>query len=53
MSDQMTRTLEIMNEKGLHARASAKFVMWSRAMTRRQGWKRMGWMPRVTASWGF
>ncbi len=26
MSDQMTRTLEILNEKGLHARASAKFV---------------------------
>lgn len=26
MSDQVTRTLEIMNEKGLHARASAKFV---------------------------
>jgi phosphocarrier protein len=26
MSDQLTRTLEIVNEKGLHARASAKFV---------------------------
>ncbi len=26
MSDQMMRKLEIVNEKGLHARASAKFV---------------------------
>lgn len=26
MSDEVTRTLRIVNEKGLHARASAKFV---------------------------
>ncbi|MBN2907149.1 MAG: HPr family phosphocarrier protein [Rhodobacteraceae bacterium] len=26
MSDSVTRSLEIVNEKGLHARASAKFV---------------------------
>ncbi len=26
MSEQLTRTVEVINERGLHARASAKFV---------------------------
>jgi phosphocarrier protein HPr len=48
-----TRTFEIVNVKGLHARAAAKFVEVVEAHDATATSRKDGLSPPATASWGF